>query len=391
MPRIPALLIGLALAALTLRPQVVGIGPLLPAIQDDYGVSHAVAGLLVTIPVLCMGIFAPPAPVLAHRIGAVRAVTVAVALVAVGGVLRAFAPSAGALIALTIPIGIGMGLGNALMVVAVKERFASRPLLVTGVYAASIQVGSTIAAATAVPLSNAGDDWRLAPLVFGAGAVVSLLAWMYASRGLSPPDEEASLPHYPLRSSTAWLLVVLFVCIGQIYYGLTAWLPDAYQEKGWSESDTGLLTSVMNLATVPAALLVSVAGHRLQRRTALVAAAALMVVSTTLLLVAPDGALVWVIAAGWANGTLFTLAMTLPLDVADTPGAVGGIAGMMLGVGYVGIAIAPIALGAIRDATGSFDAVLAVVAGTSAVLLVLACACSPARLRRGLTREARAV
>ena len=127
MPRIPALLIGLALAALTLRPQVVGIGPLLPAIQEDYGVSHAVAGLLVTIPVLCMGIFAPPAPVLAHRIGAVRAVTVAVALVAIGGVLRAFAPNAGVLIALTIPIGIGMGLGNALMVVAVKERFASRP------------------------------------------------------------------------------------------------------------------------------------------------------------------------------------------------------------------------------------------------------------------------
>jgi CP family cyanate transporter-like MFS transporter len=384
--RIPPLLIGLALAALTLRPQVVGIGPLLPAIQADYGVSHAVAGLLVTIPVLCMGLFAPPAPVLAHRIGAIRAVTVAVALVAFGGVLRAFAPSAGALIALTIPIGIGMGLGNALMVVAVKERFASRPLLVTGVYSASIQVGSTIAAATAVPLSDAGDDWRLAPMVFGAGAILSLLAWMWASHGLAPPEHEASMPHYPLRSSTAWLIVLLFVFIGQIYYGLTAWLPDAYQEKGWSESDTGLLTSVMNLTTVPAALLVSVAGHRLHRRTALVAAAALMVVATTLLLVAPGGALVWVVMAGWSNGTLFTLAMTLPLDVADTPGGVGGIAGMMLGVGYVGIAIAPITLGAIRDATGSFDAVLAVIVGLSAALLLVALACSPARLRRGLTR-----
>ncbi len=391
MRRVPALLIGLALAALTLRPQVVGIGPLLPAIQEDYGVSHAVAGLLVTIPVLCMGIFAPPAPVLAHRIGAVRAVTVAVGLVAFGGVLRAFAPNAGALIALTIPIGIGMGLGNALMVVAVKERFADRPLLVTGVYAASIQVGSTIAAATAVPLAEAGDDWRLAPLVFGAGSVISLLAWMYASRGLSPPDEEATLPHYPLRSSTAWLIVLLFVLIGQIYYGLTAWLPDAYQEKGWSVGDTGVLTSVMNLATVPAALTVSFAGNRIHRRTGLVGAAALMVVATTLLVVAPGGALVWVIAAGLANGTLFTLAMTLPLDVADSPGAVGGIAGMMLGVGYVGIAVAPITLGAIRDATGGFGAVLAVIAGTSAVLLVVACACSPERLRRGLTRTARAV
>jgi CP family cyanate transporter-like MFS transporter len=142
----------------------------------------------------------------------------------------------------------------------------------------------------------------------------------------------------------------------------------------------------MNLVTVPAALAVSFAGHRVHRRTGLVGAAALMVVSTTLLVVAPGGALVWVIGAGLANGTLFTLAMTLPLDVADSPGAVGGIAGMMLGVGYVGIAIAPIALGAIRDATGGFEAVLIVIAGTSAALLVVALACSPERLRRGLTR-----
>ena len=64
------------------------------------------------------------------------------------------------MIALTIPIGIGMGLGNALMVVAVKERFADRPLLVTGVYATCIQLGSALATALAVPLANAGDSWR---------------------------------------------------------------------------------------------------------------------------------------------------------------------------------------------------------------------------------------
>jgi MFS transporter, CP family, cyanate transporter len=61
------LLAGLFLAALALRPQVVGIGPLLPSIRDDLGLSHAVAGLLGTIPVLCMGLFALPAGRLARR------------------------------------------------------------------------------------------------------------------------------------------------------------------------------------------------------------------------------------------------------------------------------------------------------------------------------------
>ena len=63
------LLAGLFLAGLALRPQIVGVGPLIPAIQDDLDVSHAVAGLLGTIPVLCMGVFALPAPRLTRRYG----------------------------------------------------------------------------------------------------------------------------------------------------------------------------------------------------------------------------------------------------------------------------------------------------------------------------------
>ena len=59
------LVIGLLLTSLTLRPQVVGVGPLVPEIQQALGMSHAFTGLLVTIPVLCLGIFAPLAPIIA--------------------------------------------------------------------------------------------------------------------------------------------------------------------------------------------------------------------------------------------------------------------------------------------------------------------------------------
>ena len=63
------LLAGLFLAGFALRPQIVGVGPLIPSIERDLDVSHAVAGLLNTIPVLCMGLFALPAPVLTRRYG----------------------------------------------------------------------------------------------------------------------------------------------------------------------------------------------------------------------------------------------------------------------------------------------------------------------------------
>src|SRR5207237_7747893 len=104
-----------------------------PAIRSDLGLSHAVAGLLGTIPVLCMGLFALPAGRLARRIGSRGAVAVAVAGIGVFGIVRAIVPGPFALVALTLPVAVGMGLGNALMPAAVKERFPARPAFATGV------------------------------------------------------------------------------------------------------------------------------------------------------------------------------------------------------------------------------------------------------------------
>src|SRR5207342_714917 len=73
-----AIFAALFLAGLALRPQIVGVGPLIPEIQDDLDTSHALAGLLGTIPVLCMGLFAPVAGYLAGRIG--TGVSIAAAL-----------------------------------------------------------------------------------------------------------------------------------------------------------------------------------------------------------------------------------------------------------------------------------------------------------------------
>ena len=69
------------------------------------------------------------------------------------------------------------------------------------------------------------------------------------------------------------------------------------------------------------------------------------------------------------------MVMTLPLDFERTPERVGALVAMMLGLGYTIGATAPFVLGAVRDATGSFDAVLWLAAGFLAaqffVLLLL--------------------
>ena len=40
------------------------------------------------------------------------------------------------------------------------------------------------------------------------------------------------------------------------YYGLNAWLPDAYTERGWSDGEAGLLLAMMNLTAIPASFVI---------------------------------------------------------------------------------------------------------------------------------------
>jgi CP family cyanate transporter-like MFS transporter len=87
---------------------------------------------------------------------------------------------------------------------------------------------------------------------------------------------------------------------------------------------------------------------------------------------------------GFANGALFTLVMTLPLDVSDRPAEVGAVAGLMLGAGYCVSAIAPFALGAVRDATGNFSDTLWVVVVAGVALFVASLFLTHERLHRGV-------
>jgi CP family cyanate transporter-like MFS transporter len=378
------LVIGLLLTSLTLRPQVVGIGPLVPEIKDALGMSHAFTGLLVTIPLVCLGIFAPLAPVIAGRIGAINAVSVAGLLIAAAGMARAFVPGTFGLIAFTFLVGVGMGVGNALMVIAVKERFADRPLLLTAVYSTGIQFGATASAVLAVPLALWFDGWRGSLFVMSAASLAFVIAWIIVTRNMHTKRQRGVFPRFPLRSSIVWSFAAMFGLMGVVFYGLASWAPDAYIELGYSETSVGWLAALYNIGTLPTSLAVGLIGERVTRRRSLVVASGVMTVATLLFAVVPEFGFGWMLLAGIANGMMFTVTMSLPLDVADSPIDVGAAAGMMLFVGYLITACAPSALGWVRDMTGSYELVLLAFPIAAACFCLLAMTLSPARLQRGI-------
>jgi len=380
-----ALLGALFLAALSLRPQLVGAGPLIPSIQSDLGVSHAVAGLLGTIPVLCMGLFAPPATFLSGRIGSRQALTGALALIGAFGIARAVVPGAAWIVLLTFPVGMGMGLAGALLPVWVKERFADRPVFATGVYTSGISIGSAISAALAVPLAHALGSWRWPLIVFSAFTAGLAALWLWLTRREPRHVRSDVRPlALPWRNGLAWRLVAAFFFMSFVFYGLNSWLPDAYVERGWSDSSAGALIAVLNAVTIPCGFFIAwAADHWGTRRLWLGGAATVQLAGLLGIVLAPGAGWFWAVLIGTAIGPLFPLTLTLPLDAAERPAEVAALAGMMLGLGYTLSASGPLILGAVRDLSGGFDAVLWVLVAAGAVLVLLDSSFSPARLAAG--------
>ena len=376
-----ALLAALFLSALALRPQLVGVGPLLPEIDEDLGVSHAVVGLLSTIPVLCMGLFAPPAAYLAGRLGTRWAIAACLAGIAGFGLLRAVAPGAPLVLALTFPIGMGMGLAGALIPVAVKERFAHRPAFASGVYTTGITGGAALSSGLAVPIAGALGGWRASLAVFSGVTVLLFIAWL----ALTPPARERppiSPPRLPWGRRVVWVLVAVFALQSIVYYGLVSWMPDSFQERGWSAEAAGTLVGVMSIAGLPSGLMVPFLADRLgSRRQWLGLTAGMLFVATIGIATLPDAGWAWAILAGAGIGATFPLTLTLPLDVARDPADTGAVVGLMLGAGYTIAAAGPFLLGAARDLTGSFSASLWVLVVVAGGLLLSILPLSPARLR----------
>jgi CP family cyanate transporter-like MFS transporter len=357
----------------------------LPALQADLRLSHSVAGLVATIPVLCQGLFAPVAAVVAAWFGTRRAVGACLVAICVFGLGRATSSGSLTLLGWTLLVGIGIGVAGAILPIAVKERFADRPATATGIYAGGIQVGAAVSAATAVPIAAHWGGWRGAFAVFALAAALSSVAWLLAVPREPRLQRSRAAIGLPWRSGTVWLLVAMFGLQAMPYYGLNAWLPAWLQGLGWTAAGTGAVLAAFNVAALTATLTIPrLADRRGSRRTYLVAAAGGFTIAMIVLLVAPSSAFVSVAAMGMTLGTAFTLSLTLPLDVAATPRDVGAASGLMLGGGYSIAALSPFVLGAVRDLTGSLTGGLWVLVLIGIVTTVVAASLSPARLSRGL-------
>ena len=396
-PRAGLLLgLGLVLAALNLRTTVTSLPPFALEIQRDLGLSAAAVGLLTSLPVLCMAWLGVVAHRLAARVGRSATTLAAIVCVAAGTGLRAAGDDTALLFAATLLAGVGIAAGGVMLPGLVKAAFPDRAGFATAATSAAMLLGATGAGALSVPLAGWLGSWEAALGFWALPALPAVLLWARIAsrqrpRGSAPRGEALvrARPPYaasglPWRARAAWLLCAFFTLQAVLAYAYLAWLPAAYEDRGWSQAAAGGLTGVLQLGQLVTALLLPWLidrgndGRRRDRRPALVGAVSSTACAALWLWALPDVA-PWAATAlaGLGLGGGFSLTLLLIVDYAADAGASTGLAAMTFLVGYSIAALAPLAIGALHDGFGGYGVPFAALACVAIAQLGMATRLGP--------------
>jgi CP family cyanate transporter-like MFS transporter len=363
------------LVALNLRAPLTSLPPVVAQVSDALALTPAQAGLLTSVPVLCFALLTPPSSLLVARIGPERSVLIAVAGVLAGEVLRS-AGSVPAALAGTALLGAGITVGNVAVPVVIARDFLARSAVVTGMYSATMNLGSTLTTTLTVPLA-ATFGWQWALAGWGVLAAVALVAWGTAIRGVphggAPRVAPGGAP--PARAPRRLMVLLCVAFSGQAfsYYGATAWLPEILHSRlGLAPAAAGNLSAPFQLAAIFGSFAIPFAlGRGASFRTAALGTTLAWLALPAGMLLAPDLAVVWVSIAGAAQGANFTLVFTLITQRAPTVAAARRASAVVQTVGYACAALAPTLLGAVHTATGGWDVPLVVVLVTLLLMGVM--------------------
>ena len=373
-------LIATLVAALNLRLCLAIVGPLIEDIRADLGMTSTVAGLLVTIPFICMGVFAFAGPTVVKRWGTVNVLAWSLVLIAAGTLARAVMPTPALLLIATVPVGMGISLAAVSASIVLKQYFPARAGTVNGAWGAAMSVGIVAVGLGAVPLADALGSWRDAFAVSALPALLALPVWLAAGVEDHRAGAEIAVPR--LRPSrTGIYLGVMFGLQSLCFGAMVSWAPAVYQGAGWSENDAALAVTSVGFFTVVAGLTVVRWSDRGGRHAWLVAMMLVMTIGLVGVTAAP-GHLggIWMVMFGFGGGATMPLCLSLPFDFESQPAAVGELTGWMLGFGYLIAATGPALVGALRDLTGGFVVAFGVVVALAVVDTAMAVALP--RLRR---------
>lgn len=375
----------LFLGGFDLRVTILAIPPVIPAIHHDLRLDEKSVAALGSLPVLLLALFAVPGSLLIARLGPRRALLSGLVLMAAAGALRGIGPAQFVLFSMTILMGVAVAVTQPTFPSLVRDWFPARIGLATGVYALGLLVGESVPASLTIPLvlPLTGNSWELS-LAFWSLPVVAGAALLLAFTRQSRPQVDLPPTRWwpDWRSLRTWQIGLIMGCASAIYFGLNAFLPDFLRATGRA-SLTGAGLAALNTFQIPASLLMAVLAHRLiGRRGPFIVTGALNLGGLLGLVLAPGyWPVVFAGVIGFSTALPLVLTLSLP-PLLSAPGDVHRLSAAIFTIQYMLAFLAPLAAGAVWDATGSAVVGVGLLAAIALLMSLLAVTLRLPRLQR---------
>jgi cyanate permease len=347
----------------------VSLVPIITPVREELGISYAEMGFVLGGWQLVYIGAAAPAGMLIDRIGPKKALAIGAAIVALSGLLRAFADGFVMLFAAVAIFGFGGPIISSGLPKLIADWFTGAERgTASGIYVTGSAAGGVLVLAltSGVVMPLAGS-WRGALLFYAAVAGLIAIVWMVlgrdspqsiAERG-TPPGERSKGSYRNVILHPAVLAVIAVGFAGFLAnHGLRNWLPQILEADGVPPTRAGLIGALPLVTGILGSILVvPFAARRLGKRRPVAVGLLAMTGITMAAIMFTDGVLRTLLVA--VQG--FCAAAVIPLllnTLMETPrvGArhMGTAGGLFFAVGEIGGTLGPVLVGLTADMAGSF-------------------------------------
>lgn len=385
------MLTALLLLAVNLRLAVTTASVLLPLLIDQGALSAQAAILVPALPTAMFAVGGVLTPWLSRRIGAVAAVTWAMAAVSIGMLVR-FVPHSVAVVGGTALATAGIAVVNVLLPALVRASSGTRMRAVTTAYTTVLSGAAAIGAAAAVPVAHAFGSASLGLGSWALFAVLALVVWLVAARGagvdaaLAPSASEGRVP---LPQGT-WPLTGFFALQALLAFVIMGWLPTIAVESGISPARAGVLLGIVIMVSIPAGIGAVSIAHTLRGvRIGVVVVSLGTALGVLGLWLAPAAAPeLWAVLMGIGMAA-FPLTLALIARAGSGAAEATRVSGVAQGLGYALSTVGPLGAGAWYSSGGAWGPVLvgmAIGATVQGVIGLVLASPRERRSRAGTTR-----
>lgn len=363
--------VAVVLFALNMRAGVTSIAPVLQEIQGGLHMSDSLAGLLTSLPTLIFALVGLITPLASRTLGLHSTMLVAMVALSLGLIVRAFMGGSAGFLVFTIVALAGIAITNVLMPAFIKTHFPAKIPTYTAVYSTALTAMAFLSSVVVAPMSHSmSTGWRGAVGFWGLLAVLAVVpagilvalqkkhrlavgdgaaagdgagasgaanaditadADVAAHTGANAPgntaaasaavDADAANAAAGAEPAKLW---VMFrskkACALALFFGLQSlhafvqmgWLAQIFRDYGVSQNYAGMLAGLMQLLSIPGAMLAPALLGKVKNPRLLVAGTAAIAAPAYLgMLLAPASVpWLWVILFALAN-TTFPMALTL--------------------------------------------------------------------------------